>query len=226
MKKIGLLIPTTNLTVEYELQQMINEKQFKNVIFYTNRIPYKTGYKENKQQFLKEIAENSKAKLEELEYLNLDYYAFFCTSSSVLNKEKVGIDNPSNSLIEVIKYMNINKCLLITPYDNTIGLKIRELLVDNNVEVKKEIHLNLLNTADYFDYGINKLKELIVSEYKHDYENIVISCTNLPTIHLVDLEKILNTTVISSNLSMFWKINKENNLSAKEISKIFKEVRC
>lgn len=223
MKKIGLLIPSTNLTVEYEFQKLLQENIIRDVVLYVNRISYKTNYKKNKEQFLKELAENSKTKLEELEYLNLDYYAFFCTSSSVMNKEKVVANNPSNALIESAKMMNINQCLLITPYDEIIGKNIKKHLEKNNIMVIKEIHLNLLNTQEYFDYGVNNLEKLIIQEYKREYKNIVISCTNLPTLNLMKLEESLDTKIISSNLSMFWKICKDNNLKTEKISKLFEK---
>lgn len=221
MKKIGLLIPSTNLTIEYEFQNLIRDNIFQDVILYVNRIPYQTSYKEDKEQFLKELAENSELKLKELEYLKLDYYAFFCTSSSIMNKEKIIANNPSEALIESANVLNINQCLLITPYDEIIGGNVKKYLENNDINVIKEVHLNLLNTAEYFEYGINKLEKLVIDKYKPEYKNIIISCTNFPTINIVKLEESLNTQIISSNLSMFWKICNDNNLKTKIISKLF-----
>ena len=48
MKKIGLLIPCTNLTVEYELQHLYNLNYFKydKITFYISKLEYKTNYKD------------------------------------------------------------------------------------------------------------------------------------------------------------------------------------
>jgi len=101
--------------------------------------------------------------------------------------------------------------LLITPYNEELGKKVENELIGNNIKVLKSINLNLLNTKDYFDFGVNKLKQFIIENYNNDYENIVVSCTNLPTIHFIDeLEEKLNTTIISSNSSMFSKILRDN----------------
>ena len=53
MKKIGLLIPKTNLTVEYELQMLFSKGYFdvEKSVFYISKLDYKTNYKEDKSKF-------------------------------------------------------------------------------------------------------------------------------------------------------------------------------
>ena len=55
MKKVGLLVPKTNLTVEYELQYLYNNHFFNidDIVFYISKLDYKTSYKEDKIKFLK-----------------------------------------------------------------------------------------------------------------------------------------------------------------------------
>ena len=81
MRKIGLLIPKTNLTVEHELQYLFNKNilDCNDYIFYTAKLDYKTSYKENKEQYLKDLAEDSNNKIEDLKYLDVDYVGYFCT---------------------------------------------------------------------------------------------------------------------------------------------------
>lgn len=213
MKKVGLLIPKTNLTVEYELQMLFSKGYFdiKKSVFYISKLDYKTNYKEDKSKFLKELAIDINNKKKDLEYLNVDYNAFFCTTSALEN----GVEeiNPTISLIEESKLRNVKKCLLITPYNDQLGKEIVEILEDNEIKVIKNINLDLLHTADYFNYGINKLEKLIKENYLNEYENIIISCTNLPTISVIEsLEDRLNTQIISSNSSLFSKIKRDNNI--------------
>jgi maleate cis-trans isomerase len=212
MKKVGLLVPKTNLTVEFELQYLYNNHFFdvNDIAFYISKLEYKTSYKEDKTRFLNDLAKDSYEKIKDLEYIGVDYISFFCTSSSVLNSETVIESNPFNALIETAKEKNIKKCLLITPYDNDIGTNIKVELEKKGVSVCKNINLNLLNTADYFDFGINKLKQFIMDNYKDEYENIIISCTNLPTLPIInELELLFNNNIISSNSCLFSKIRKE-----------------
>lgn len=213
MKKIGLLIPKTNLTVEYELQMLFSKGYFdiEKSVFYISKLDYKTNYKEDKSKFLEELATDINNKKKDLKYLDVDYNAFFCTTSALEN----GVEeiNPTISLIEESKLRNVKKCLLITPYNDKLGKEIAKMLEDNEIKVIKNINLDLLHTADYFNYGINKLEKLIKENYLNEYENIIISCTNLPTISVIEnLENRLNTQIISSNSSLFSKIKKDNNI--------------
>ena len=213
MKKIGLLIPKTNLTVEYELQLLFSKGYFdiEKSVFYISKLDYKTNYKEDKSKFLEDLATDINNKKKDLKYLDVDYNAFFCTTSALEN----GVEeiNPAISLIEESKLKNVKKCLLITPYNDKLGKEIMKMLEDNEIEVIKNINLDLLHTADYFNYGINKLEKLIKENYLNEYENIIISCTNLPTISVIEsLEDRLNTQIISSNSSLFSKIKRDNNI--------------
>lgn len=213
MKKIGLLIPKTNLTVEYELQMLFSKGYYdiEKSVFYISKLDYKTNYKKDKSKFLKELAIDINNKKKDLEYLDVDYNAFFCTTSALEN----GVEevNPTISLIEESKIRNVKKCLLITPYNDQLGKEIVKMLEDNGIKVIKNINLDLLHTADYFNYGINKLEKLIKENYLNEYENIIISCTNLPTIGVIEnLEYKLNTQIISSNSSLFAKIKRDNNI--------------
>lgn len=213
MKKIGLLIPKTNLTVEYELQMLFSKGYFdiEKSVFYISKLDYKTNYEEDKSKFLEDLAADINNKKKDLKYLDVDYNAFFCTTSALEN----GVEeiNPAISLIEESKLRNVKKCLLITPYNDKLGKEIMKMLEDNEIEVIKNINLDLLHTADYFNYGINKLEKLIKENYLNEYENIIISCTNLPTISVIEsLEDRLNTQIISSNSSLFSKIKRDNNI--------------
>lgn len=212
MKKVGLLIPKTNLTVEYELQYLFNNNFFNTdeITFYISKLDYKTSYKENKEKFLNDLANDSNNKIADLEYLNVDYISFFCTSSAIINSDIVIDNNPFNALIEEAHKKGIKKCLLITPYDENIGKNIKNELEKNGIEVCKNININLISTSDYFEFGTTKLKKFIIENYKDEYENIIISCTNLPTISLIsELESRFKNNIISSNSCLFNKIKKE-----------------
>lgn len=213
MRKIGLLIPKTNLTVEHELQYLFNKNilDCNDYIFYTAKLDYKTSYKENKEQYLKDLAEDSNNKIEDLKYLDVDYVGYFCTSSAIVNENLNISNNPAGALVEEAKLKNIKKCLLITPYNDELGSKVKKELEDNYINVNRIINLNLINTKDYFDFGKNKLEKFIIDNYQSDDGDIIISCTNLPTLHFIsNVERKLNVKVISSNSSLFSKIIREN----------------
>ena len=213
MRKIGLLIPKTNLTVEHELQYLFNKNilDCNDYIFYTAKLDYKTSYKENKEQYLKDLAEDSNNKIEDLKYLDVDYVGYFCTSSAIVSENLNISNNPAGALVEEAKLKNIKKCLLITPYNDELGSKVKKELEGNYINLNRIINLNLINTKDYFDFGKNKLEKFIINNYQSDDGDIIISCTNLPTLHFIsNVERKLNVKVISSNSSLFSKIIREN----------------
>lgn len=216
MKKIGILIPSTNLTVEYELQYLFNKNYFNSndIVFYSSKLQYKTNYKEDKEKFLNDLALDSNKRKEELGYLGVDYVAFFCTSSALFNDNVKSINNPAKSLVISAKDKKIVECLLITPYDEKIGSEIKTMLEKNNIRVNKMINLNLLHTKEYFEFGMKKLENFIDNNYLREYGDVIISCTNIPTIHFIDrLEKKLNIKIISSNSSLFEHIKRDNEIS-------------
>lgn len=204
MKKIGLLVPCTNLTVEYELEHLynINYFNYNEVVFYIAKLQYKTNYKQNKLKFLEDISNDEKNKVAELQYLKVDYMASFCTSASVVSKKM--INNPFDAILKVARQKNIRKCYFITPYSDDIGNKLADKLEENDISVTKSVNLNLLHTQEYFEFGMQKLKKVILEDYKKDYGDIIISCTNIPTIHFLrELKDELKCEAISSNSCMF-----------------------
>ncbi len=208
MKKIGLLIPCTNLTVEYELQYLYNTRYFNinDFVFYVSKLQYKTNYKDDEIQFLKDIANDEESKIKELEYLNVEYIASFCTSASFISKKM--LNNPADAILKIAKQKNIRKCFLITPYNEVVGKQLERLLNEKNIEVIYNVNLDLVHTKDYFDFGLNKLEKFIMNDYKKEYGDIIISCTNIPTIHFINkLQNRLNCKIISSNSCMFEQIH-------------------
>ena len=102
--------------------------------------------------------------------------------------------------------------MLITPYNDELGSKVKKELEGNYINVNRIINLNLINTKDYFDFGKNKLEKFIINNYQSDDGDIIISCTNLPTLHFINnVEKNLNVKIISSDSSLFSKIIRENS---------------
>ena len=214
MNKIGLLIPKTNLTVEYELQHLIRKKFFDldKICFYIMKLDYKTKYTDNKRAFLTDIAIDIKNKISDLNYIGVKDYYFFCTSSAIEN-ELYEIYNPTTAIVNEAKQRKIKECYLITPYNEKLGINVKKTLEKNDIKVNKFVNFDLLNTEEYFDFGINNLEKYIIETYKKEYGDIIISCTNLPTIHFIDrLEKKLNVKTISSNSCMFKMIKKMEDL--------------
>lgn len=208
MKRIGCLVPYTNYTIEQEIQYLF-ESGFlstKDICFHFARLMTKIRYSTNEYEYLSQLNKSTKETLEQLKPLQLDACAVFCTSAGLMGKKKFDQTITAiDSLQNACKYVDMRKCMLITPYTQEIGNSMVELILKNGIEIPFSKHLNLRHSEDYVNYGYNKLYDCILENYERGYGDIVISCTNLPTFHLIEkLESDLGITVITSNQSVLW----------------------
>lgn len=208
MKRIGCLVPYTNYTVEQEIQYLF-ESGFlstKDICFHFARLMTKTRYSTNEYEYLSQLNKSTEDTLGQLNPLQLDACAFFCTSAGLLGKDFFDhVITAIDSLQSACKYVNMQKCMLITPYTQEIGKSIAEQIKKSGITILCSKHLNLRHSEDYVSYGYNELYDYILENYEKKYGDIVISCTNLPTFHLIEkLESDLDITVITSNQSILW----------------------
>lgn len=216
MKRIGCLIPYTNYTVEQEIQYLF-EKGFlstKDLCFHFTRLVSTIRYSENEYEYLSQINKSTEAAFYQLNPLHPDTYAFFCTSAGRLsNRVSSDVITAIDSLQRACKFVNMRKCMLITPYTQEIGNSVAEQIMKSGIEIQFSEHLNLRHSADYVSYGYNELYTHILENYDQKYEDIVILCTNLPTFHLIEkVESDLGVTVITSNQSIIWAVLSHLNI--------------
>lgn len=210
MNRIGCLVPYTNYTVEQEIQYLF-ESGFlstKDICFHFARLMTKTRYSTNEYEYLSQLNKSIEESLNRLSPLQLDACAFFCTSAGLLGKNFFDhVITAIDSLQSACKYVNMRKCMLITPYTQEIGNNIAEQIMKSGITISFSEHLNLRHSEDYVSYGYNKLYDHILENYEKKYGDIIISCTNLPTFHLIEkIESDLGITVITSNQSVLWAI--------------------
>lgn len=216
MKRIGCLVPYTNYTVEQEVQYLF-ERNFlstKNVCFHFARLISTTRYSENEYEYLSQINKSTEVAFDQLNPLHLDAYAFFCTSAGILSS--ISSDNvitAIDSLQRACQFVNMRQCMLITPYTQEIGNRVADQIMKSGIEIQFSEHLNLRHSEDYISYGYNELYTHILENYDEKYGDIVISCTNLPTFHLIEkIESNFDITVITSNQSIIWAVLSHLNI--------------
>lgn len=207
MNRIGFLVPSTNLTVEYEIQYLYFHKYFDidKLSIYTEKLESSISYTENKLRFLENIYLDAFEKKKHLDKLGVSKSYFLCTSASCLHfNEMENILSASECLTMYAKRRKIKKCLLITPYNQLIAENVIRIFEKSGINVKRNLNLDLCNSAHYFEFGKNKLSQYIEENYKTTDGDIIISCTNLPTIHFINtLEKKIKAKIISSNSSIY-----------------------
>lgn len=216
MKRIGCLVPYTNYTVEQEVQYLF-ESGFlstKDICFHFSRMMTKIRYSINENEYLSQLNNSTMATLERLKPLQLDVYAFFCTSAGLLDNSFSGhMITAIDSLLSACKSINMSKCMLITPYTQELGDNVVKRIMESGINVSFSEHLNLRYSEDYISYGYNELYNHILEIYERKYGDIIISCTNLPTFHLLEkIESDLGIAVITSNQSILWAVLSNLNI--------------
>jgi len=209
--RLGLLIPSSNITMEYEFN-LIRPRQ---ATVHTARIRLREVVVSELLHMEKKIVEEA-MKLADAQ---VDVIAFGCTSGSLIrglghDKEIVSrIEKATNTpavatagaVVNAFKALNLSKISVATPYTDEINTLERKFLEQNGFTIVK---IEGLGITDNLEIGRQKPETVTRIAENVDTlqsDGIFLSCTNLPTVEVVaSLEKKLGKPVISSNTATMW----------------------
>ena len=210
-KKLGVLIPSSNVTMEYEMPMMAPP----GVSFHFSRIPQTEDTEEQLAAMIDYIPEKSVL----LAHAKVDAIAFGCTSGSFVkgigydkkvieaieNSTRIIATTTSTAVVESLKIMGLKRLSVGAPYPDSIMDKLKDFLEKNGVEVVKIKGLNMFwGVGDLpLDATYNLSREIDAP----DADGIFISCTDFKTVGILDiLESDFGEKVISSNQATMWKL--------------------
>jgi len=210
--RIGLIVPHEDYTTEYEFNKLAPYE----VAFYTTRI------------FLKSVSKEDLMKMsEEVDFVlgrippKVNLVVYHCTSGTFIlgpkweeeilerirSKLNVTTISTMKSVVETLKYLNLNKISLVTPYTKELNEKESEYLLQFGVKVVKDSYLSLTSSEAMCAVESSEIKQLIEKANTPEAQGIFISCTGLKTMGLIDeFEETYKKPVISSNSATFWNI--------------------
>ena len=232
MKRLGILIPATNIVIEKEIYSIIISEKFlfDNVTAHFSRLEFNTRYSVNKRAYFTELYENIPCAIRRFKNLDIDTFGFFCTSASLYNLEKFSqqdevIINPIESLRLAISRLKTRNGLLISPYCSELTEQLKSKISPFQC-IKRSISLNLSNRIEFESFNTDGLEKLLNKEVDNSYDFIVVLCTNISTLHLIEkVEARYGIPILTSNQSLFWQmintINMNKNLSNR-FGEIFK----
>jgi len=209
--RIGLLIPSSNTTMEEEFRRVLPE----GVSLHVARMRLKNVT-------VKELMEMEKYALnavEELVDADVDLIVYGCTTGSLIGginydthlsrmlSERAGIPviTTATAVCKALKTLNISKVSVATPYIEDVNLKEKEFLEAHGFKVVKIKGLGITSNIE-----IGKQPPHIVYKLAREVDNseadgIFISCTNLRTLEIIDvLERDLDKPIVSSNQATLW----------------------
>jgi len=225
--RIGLIIPSANITAEYECPKLVPE----GISVHFSRIYINEVSDPNeKEKALLEMGKNAIRAAGELSSIKPKVIAFCCTSGSFIKgrnyndkiinniEKKLGITTitTSSAVIEAFKILNLKKISMVTPYNDEIAEKevyFFEKAI-NNFKVLKVINLGIIEALPKGNVSPTITYNLAREVNSSESQAIFISCTNLRTIEIIDrLEKDLNKPVVTSNQATVWAILKKMHVS-------------
>jgi len=216
-RRIGLLVPASNTTMEIELRRMMPE----GVSLHTSRVLLTEGNEEG----LIKMNEYATRAAEEVATADVDLILYGCTSGSFMKGEQfneelsrdlskaagVKVLTASTAVKNALKLLALKKICLITPYPENRNVWARNWLKSLDCDVTKTIELIpstkslTVSNADI----CRLLPELVYSDIKRnspsEADGLFLSCTNLRTIEIIEtLEEDFSIPVITSNQASLW----------------------
>jgi maleate isomerase len=214
-RRIGVLLPPGNVTVEREFARFAPE----NVACNYNRLSRPVS-ESTKSSLLSMIPSLERASID-LAQVHPDVILFACTSGSFLEargkedeiaqkiRSCTGIPaiTTSVAVVEALEVLKIRRAFMITPYPDDINDEEVEFLGHYDVEVPG---------YDSFRCAVTELTAEIASEAVADMARrhrseildcgaLFISCTQLLTMDQIEpLERELGVPVVSSNQATLW----------------------
>jgi len=235
--KVGTIVPSSNTTVERELNKAFKEPE---VTIHSSRITLR----EVTLKGLEEMEKETERAASELKTANVDIIAYACTTGSLFKgpnhhveiKQKiVGLTGikavaTAGAVVDALKMLKANNILVVTPYIDELNVKEREFLEAHGFKVLSIRGLGIIDNTvigaldprTAYETALNA-----VSQFKGDFDALFISCTNWRTFEVIgSLEKVIRKPVISSNSATLWSIIKELNIKVKlrfDLGSLFSE---
>lgn len=220
MIRLGLIVPSSNTTMETEFRAML-PKEF---TIHTARLRIRSVTVEG----LAEMEQKLEEEAVKLADAAVSVIGYGCTSGSLFKglghdeqierriEKASGIPAvaTAGAVVKALKNLEVKSVAVATPYIDEINKLEKEFLVANGFKV---VDLKGLEISDNIKIGkIDKqtVLDLVLSLRHKEADGIFISCTNLPTINVIkELEDRLKKPVISSNTATLWAMLRKCGIS-------------
>ena len=210
--RIGLIVPSSNTTMEPEFYKMAPE----GVSIHTARI----RLKEVRAEALREMAEDVAGAAELLSTAGVNLIVYGCTTGSLLGgiewerglikkiQESGGSTSFSTALaiVEALREFGAKRIVVATPYIEELNALEESFLEAHGFEVLQMQGLGLVRNLDIGREAPSTAYRLAHEVFKTEADAVFISCTNLRTIEVIKaLEVDLGRPVVTSNQASMWK---------------------
>lgn len=211
--RIGLLIPPPNVTMEPEFREIIPP----HITIHATRISRSTD--KVTVDSLLEMERNTEEAARLLAMTRPNVIIFGCTSGSLIMGvgwdrkiiEKIATVTPipaittSTAVVEALNSLKAKKIAILTPYIEEINEREKGFLEGNGFQVLKIAGLGISDSPKIAEVPLSEVHRLAVQTNEKEADALFISCTNFPTIGIIDrLERELGKPVVTSNQASAW----------------------
>jgi maleate isomerase len=209
MSRIGLLLPSSNTTMEPDLYSMAP----KDVTVHTARMMLRDVTPEGLEEMAGEAARAARL----LKTAEVDILAYGCTSGSLIRgvewekslkrrlEETAGVPaiTTAGAVVEGLKTLEAERVSVFTPYTDVVNMHERTFLEAHGYKVDIIRGLGLTDNQRIGRVSGEQLESFIVPAPGSDA--VFVSCTNLPVVHLIEkLEEKHRLPFVTSNQATMW----------------------
>ncbi len=214
MSRVGLLLPSSNTTMEPDLYGMAP----RGVTVHTARMLLRAVTPEGLEEMAGEAARAARL----LKTAGVDLLAYGCTSGSLIKgvewekslririEEAAGVPavTTAGAVVEGLRALGAKRVSVFTPYADTVNAIERGFLEAHGFEVGVIRGLGLTDNQMIGRVSGERLEALIAPAPGSDA--VFVSCTNLPVVHLIEgLEERHRLPFVTSNQATMWAILRE-----------------
>ena len=210
--RIGLIALSTDFTIEQDYRNICHQLP---VDIFVNRIPFENPL--NHENYLKMAHHIGDVSAQILPSEDIDIVAYGCTSGTIAigaerikqevnnSKPNAKVTTPITAAIKAFKHLGIKKIAVLTPYPKDVNETVFNYLNENNLTIDSFSSFNLEYDSEIAQVSLESLQKEIAKIDLSNVDGLFVSCTALKIVDVLDkIEKLQNTTIISSNQAIIW----------------------
>jgi len=231
--RIGLIVPSSNTTMETEIPAMLNSRdnQEETFTFHSSRMRMLHVTKEELAKMDLEsnrcAVELSDARCDAIAYACLvaimsQGSGYHCLSESRLsgiakeNGTDVSVISSAGALVEGIQALGAKKVSIITPYMKPLTKMVVDYIEESGIEVMDSISLEVADNLEVGRLNPLNLLEIVKDLDVSQVDAVVLSaCVQMPSLAAIQkVEDMIGLPVLSAGTATVYKILKSLHLKA------------
>lgn len=229
--RIGLIVPSSNTTMESEFHAMKPE----GVSIHTARM----RLEEATPEALMRMAEDALRAAELLKTANVDVIIYGCTTGSLVGggeweeglareiEGETGVETitTARAVVEAIRAFNMKRVCVATPYIRELDELEVKFLREQGIEVSAIKGLGIRRNTEIGSLPPWASYRLAKEAYREEADGIFISCTNFRTLEAIEpLEREFGKPVVTSNQASMWAALRLIHQSIEGYGRLLREV--